>query len=112
MSDPIATVGSVAVAAAGEVPRPPLLGEVARRRETAPASNSSREPLPETRAVARETMQVEGRFQVRIHAETMRVITEVVDMVTGDVLLYLPPGYRPNANPLAKTEQEPAGVES
>ena len=104
MSDPFATVGSVAVVAAGEAPRPPLIGE-ARRRETAPAGNSGGDSLPETRAAAREAMQVEGRFQVRIHAETMRVITEIVDMITGDVLMYLPPGYRPNANPLAKDEK-------
>jgi hypothetical protein len=104
MSDPLATVGSVAVVAAGEAPRPPLIGE-ARRREAAPAGNSGGETPPETRAVAREVMQTEGRFQVRIHAETMRVITEIVDMVTGDVLMYLPAGYRPNANPPAKEEK-------
>jgi hypothetical protein len=107
MSDPLATVGSVAVVAAGEAPRPPLVGE-ARRRETAPTGNSGGESPPETRAVAREAMQTEGRFQVRIHAETMRVITEIVDMITGDVLMYLPPGYRPN-NALAKEEKERAG---
>jgi hypothetical protein len=109
MSDPLATVGTVAVVAAGEAPRPPLIGE-ARRREAAPAKSSGGDSLPETRAAAREATQVEGRFQVRIHAETMRVITEIVDMVTGDVLMYLPPGYRPNANPLAKKEEEAAGV--
>jgi hypothetical protein len=98
MSDPLATVGSVAVVAAGE----------ARRRDTAPAGNSGGESPPETRAVAREALQTEGRFQVRIHAETMRMITEIVDMITGDVLMYLPPGYHPN-NPLAKDEKGPAG---
>jgi hypothetical protein len=94
MSDPLAAVGSVAVVAAGG----------ARRRDTAPAGNSGGDSLPETRAVAREAMQAEGRFQVRIHAETMRMITEIVDMITGDVLMYLPPGYHPN-NPLAKDEK-------
>ena len=93
MSDPLATVGSVAVVAAGEV----------RRRDTAPAGNSGGESPPETRAVAREALQTEGRFQVRIHADTLRMITEIVDMITGDVLMYLPPGYHPN-NPLAKDE--------
>jgi hypothetical protein len=105
MSDPLATVGSVAVVAAGGAPRPPLIGE-ARRRDVATAGNSGGETPPETRAVAREAMQAEGRFQVRIHAETMRMITEIVDMVTGDVLMYLPPGYHPN-NPLTKEEKGP-----
>jgi hypothetical protein len=107
MSDPIATVGSVAVVAAGEAPRPPLIGE-ARRRETAPAGNSGTATVPESRAVARQAMQTEGRFQVRIHAETLRMITEIVDMITGDVLMYLPPGYHPN-NALAKEQKERAG---
>jgi hypothetical protein len=57
-------------------------------------------------------MQTEGRFQVRIHADTMRVITEIVDMVTGDVLMYLPPGYRPSDHPLAKQERDTAGAGS
>jgi hypothetical protein len=28
------------------------------------------------------------------------MITEIVDMITGDVLMYLPAGYRPNAKPV------------
>jgi hypothetical protein len=107
MSDPLATVGSVAVVAAGGAPHPPLPGEV-RRRDTAPAGNSGGETPPETRAVAREAMQTEGRFQVRIHAETLRMITEIVDMITGDVLMYLPPGYHPS-NALAKEEKGRGG---
>jgi hypothetical protein len=98
MSEPLAAVGSVAVVAAGGP----------RRRDTAPAGSSGGDPPPETRAVAREAMQTEGRFQVRIHAETMRMITEIVDMITGDVLMYLPPGYHPN-NSLAEDEKGPAG---
>ena len=55
--------------------------------------------MPETRAAARQHAEAQGRYQVHIHAETMRIITEVVDMNTGDVVMYFPPGYRPNAKP-------------
>ena len=90
MSDSLATVASVAVAAAGGSPRP---------RETAPAVNSGTPSVPEAHAAARHVMETQGRYQIRIHAETMRMITEVVDMFTGDVLMYLPAGYRPDAKP-------------
>jgi hypothetical protein len=107
MSDTIATVGSVAVVAGGGPPRPPLPGEAARPRETAPAGNSGALSVPETRAVARHEMETQGRYQIRIHAETMRMITEVIDMFTGDVLMYLPPGYRPDAKAEADAETAP-----
>jgi hypothetical protein len=97
MSDSIATVGSVAVVAGSGPPRPPLPGE---RPRTAPAGNSGTPSVPETRAVAHQAAQTQGRYQVRIHAETMRMITEIVDMITGDVLMYLPAGYRPDAKPV------------
>jgi hypothetical protein len=39
----------------------------------------------------------------------MRIITEVVDMATGDVLMYFPPGYRPDAKPVeSSVDKEPA----
>ncbi len=97
MSDPVATVGSVAVVAGNGPPRPPLLGEKPR---TAPAGNSGTPSVPETRAVARHAADTQGRYQIRIHAETMRMITEIIDMFTGDVLMYLPAGYRPDAKPV------------
>ncbi len=114
MSETIATAGSVAVVAGGGSPRPPLPGETARPHETAPAGNSSALSVPETRAAARHEMETRGRYQVRIHAETMRMITEVVDMFTGDVLMYLPPGYRPDAKPEPDPDiygKEPPGAE-
>lgn len=100
MSNLLATVGSVAVIATGGPPRPPLPGEAARSRETAPAPGSSTATVPETRAVARQAAEAQGRYQIRIHTDTLRIITEIVDMDTGDVLMYLPAGYRPNAAPL------------
>jgi hypothetical protein len=61
--------------------------------------------VPETRAAARHNAETEGRYQVHIHAETMRIITEVVDMTTGDVIMYFPPGYRPDAQPAKSADK-------
>jgi hypothetical protein len=91
MSDSLPAIAAVAVGPAGGAKRAPLPGERARAQE-APSA-------PETRAAARRELETQGRYQVRIHAETMRVITEIVDMVTGDTLMYLPPGYRPDTAP-------------
>lgn len=101
MIDIAATVGTVAAVRAGAPPRPPQPGGDPRRREAA-SENSDTPAVPETRAIARKAMEEQGRYQVRIHSETMRVITEIVDMVTGDTLMYLPPGYRPDAEHEAK----------
>jgi len=98
MTQAIATVGSVAGNAGGEIPRPPH-----------PAAHLSTPSLPETRATARQNAEMAGRYQVHIHAETMRIITEVVDMATGDVVMYFPPGYQPNAKPVESSAgKEPA----
>jgi len=88
MTEAIATIGPVLAGAAGEVPRP-----------VTPGGRSAPLSVPETRAVARHNADTLGRYQVHIHAETMRIITEVVDMTTGDVIMYFPPGYRPDAQP-------------
>lgn len=105
-----ATVGPVAVVRAGAPPRPPQPGEDARRRDAAPAETSSTESVPETNAIARKAAEEQGRYQVRIHSETMRVITEIVDMVTGDTLMYLPAGYRPDAEHEAKRADDRKGA--
>jgi hypothetical protein len=98
-----------AISTVGEIHRPPLPGESPPRPAATPAPNASTLSLPETRAAARQNAETEGRYQVHIHAETMRIITEVVDMTTGDVLMYFPPGYRPNAKPPASSaDKEPA----
>ncbi|HUL08931.1 MAG TPA: hypothetical protein VLV76_21555 [Candidatus Acidoferrum sp.] len=86
-----------AISAAGG-PLPPLPVEAQPRPAPAPEAASTLS-LPETRAAARHNAETAGRYQVQIHAETMRIITEVVDMQTGDVLMYFPPGYRPDAQP-------------
>ena len=39
-----------------------------------------------------QNVETQGRYQVHIHAETMRIITEVVDMATGDVSDVFPAG--------------------
>ena len=81
-----------AINAIGEMPMP---GEV--RPTPAPQPQQNTLSVPETRAAARHDVETIGRFQIQIHAETMRIITEVVDTQTGDVLMYFPPGYRPDA---------------
>ena len=92
MTEAIATIGPVLAGATGELPRP-----------ATPGGRSTPPSVPETRVVARHNAETHGRYQVHIHAETMRIITEVVDMTTGDVIMYFPPGYRPDAQP-AKAE--------
>lgn len=108
MNDIAATVGTVAAVRAGAPPRPPQPGEDPRRREAA-AENSDTPAVPETRDVARKAAEDQGRYQVRIHSDTLRVITEIVDMVTGDTLMYLPAGYRPNAEHEAKPAADRKG---
>jgi len=106
MTQSIATVGAVAV---GEAPRPPLPGENQPRPAATPQVRASMPSLPETRAAARQHAEAQGRYQVHIHAETMRIITEVVDMSTGDVVMYFPPGYQPNAKAVeSSADKEPA----
>jgi hypothetical protein len=98
-----------AITTVGEIHRPPLPGESPPRPVATPAPNASTLSLPETRAAARQNVETAGRFQVHIHAETMRIITEMVDMATGDVVMYFPPGYRPNAKPPeSNADKEPA----
>ena len=98
-----------AITTLGEVHRPPLPGESPPRPAATPAPNASTLSLPETRAAARQNVETQGRYQVHIHAETMRIITEMVDMATGDVVMYFPPGYRPNAKaPESSADKEPA----
>jgi hypothetical protein len=110
MTQAIATVGSVG-ASVGEIHRPPLPGEAQPHPAPSPTPNASTPSVPETRAAARQNAEVQGRYQVHIHAETMRIITEVVDMNTGDVVMYFPPGYRPNAKPVeSSADKEPAEV--
>jgi hypothetical protein len=104
MTQAITTVGSVV----GEIHRPPLPGETPPRPAATPEPNASTLSLPETRAVARQNAEAQGRYQVHIHAETMRIITEMVDMSTGDVVMYFPPGYRPNAAQESSADKEPA----
>ena len=102
MTQAIATIGSVAGNAGAEIPRPPLPAAT-------PEPRASTLSVPETRAVARQNAEVQGRYQVHIHAETMRIITEVVDMNTGEVVMYFPPGYRPDAKPVeSSADKEPA----
>ncbi len=109
MTQAIATVGAVAV---GEAPRPPLPGENQPRPAAKPEVRASMPSLPETRAALRQQTQTHGRYQVQIHAETMRIITEVVDMATGEVIMYFPPGYHPNAKPVENSaEKESAGAD-
>jgi len=81
-----------AISSIGEIPMP---GEP--RPAPAPQPQANTLSLPETRAAAHHNAETIGRYQVQIHAETMRIITEVVDIQTGDVLMYFPPGYQPNA---------------
>jgi hypothetical protein len=105
MTQAIDTVGSAAANPFGEIHRPPLPAAT-------PEPHLSTPSLPEARAAARQNAEIAGRYQVHIHAETMRIITEVVDMATGDVVMYFPPGYRPNAKPLENgADKEAAGAD-
>jgi len=109
MTQAIATVGSVAVSIVGDIHRPPLPGETQPRPAPTPEAHMSTPSLPETRAAARQNAETQGRYRVQIHVETMRIITEVVDMNSGDVVMYFPPGYRPNAKPPEDSSDKEAG---
>jgi hypothetical protein len=109
MTQAIDTVGSAAANSFDAIHRPPLPAETQPRPAPIPVPHASTLSPPETRAAARQMAEAQGRFQVHIHAETMRIITEVVDMSTGDVVMYFPPGYQPNAKPVeSSADKEPA----
>jgi hypothetical protein len=95
MSEAVAAIAAAAGMSPGAA-RPQLPGELSPRPVPSVPSSAA-EGLPETRAASRQALATESRFRIRIQAETMRLITEVVDTVSGDVLFYLPPGYRPDA---------------
>ena len=94
MSDAIASVGPAVPVVIVGAARPPGSGEVPGRPEASPPPMPA---LPKTEADNRQALQTEGSYRVRIDAHTLRVIAEVVNPASGDVLFYLPPGYRPNA---------------
>ena len=95
MTDAIASVGAVAPVVIVGAARPPGSGEVPGRPEPAPPPPMP--ALPKTEAANRQALQTEGSYRVHIDAHTLRVIAEVVNPDSGDVLFYLPPGYRPDA---------------
>ena len=97
MSTAIASLGTAVITSAGTA-GPALPGQRPQRRDL-PA-------LPQTHATARQQVESEGPYRIRIDPGTLRVITEIVDTANGDVLFYLPPGYRPDAK---RQEPEPSG---
>jgi hypothetical protein len=97
MSDAIASVGAVAPVVIVGASRPPGSGEMPGRPEPSPPPPPPMPALPKTEAANRQALDTEGSYRVRIDAHTLRVIAEVVNPTSGDVLFYLPPGYRPDA---------------
>jgi len=107
MSADIASLGPAVITSVGTA-RPALPGERSQRRDPAPA------PLPQTHASARQMVESEGPYRIRIDSQTLRVITEVVDTASGDVLFYLPPGYRPGGtkDPIPSDNGDAGGGQS
>ena len=95
MTDAIASVGAVAPVVIVGAARPPGSGEVPGRPEPAPPPPMP--ALPKTEAANRQALETEGSYRISIDAHTLRIIAEVVNPASGDVLFYLPPGYRPDA---------------
>src|SRR5215467_2027139 len=94
MSDAVASVGTSALVGAT---RPSGLGELPGHRDPPPAPPPALPNLPKTEADNQRALMKQGSYRVNIDAHTLRVIAEVVNPATGDVMFYLPPGYRPDA---------------
>jgi len=111
MTDAIASVGAVAPVVIVGVARPPGSGEVPGRPEPAPAP-APMPALPKTEAANRQALETEGSYRISIDAHTLRIIAEVVNPASGEVLFYLPPGYRPNAPRPEPATDRPSDSES
>ena len=110
MSDAIAPVGTAPVVIVGAA-RPPGSGEMPGRPEPAPPPPPV-PALPKTQAENRQALNLEGAYRVHIDAHTLRIIAEVVNPASGEVLFYLPPGYRPNAPRPEPATDRPSDSES
>jgi hypothetical protein len=111
MTDAIASVGATAPIVLVGAARPPGSGDLPGRHEVPPAPAPALPALPKTEAANRQALATEGNYRVHIDAHTLRVIAEVVNPASGDVLFYLPAGYRPDARS-AEPAEKPADSES
>jgi hypothetical protein len=109
MTDAIAPVGTIAPVVIVGAARPPGSGELPGRHEPAPAP--AMPALPKTEAANRQALNLEGTYRVHIDAHTLRVIAEIVNPSSGDVLFYLPAGYRPDAPRVDPATDKPADSE-
>ena len=94
MSDAVASVGAIALVGAT---RPSGSGELPGHRDPPPAPAPALPNLPKTEADNRRALTEQGSYRINIDAHTLRVIAEVVNPSSGDVMFYLPAGYRPDA---------------
>jgi hypothetical protein len=92
MSDPLSLSGQIGAAAIAATRPSASAGGIGRSR---PEEN--REDRVEQREAPQSAaVDSSSRYNVKLDPDTLRVITEVINPTTGEVMFYLPPGYRPS----------------
>jgi hypothetical protein len=105
MSDPVSLGGQIGAAATAARSSATAGGGVARSRPDGNREDRAEQPEP------RETAAVEtsSLYRVKLDPDTLRVITEVINPGTGEVMFYLPPGYRPSLEAALADGEGPTG---
>jgi hypothetical protein len=104
MSDPLSPSGQIGAAAIAARPSA-TAGGVGRSRPDESREDRVEQAEPRPSAVAESN----GPYRVKLDPETMRVITEVINPGNGEVMFYLPPGYRPSLEAAPADGDGPAG---
>ena len=103
MSDPISSSGQIG-AAATAVRAATAHGAERSRRAEDREERTDRVDRRDTALVASAS-----QYRVKLDPETLRVITEVINPGNGEVMFYLPPGYRPALDAAGQADRnEPA----
>jgi hypothetical protein len=92
MSDPLSLGGQIGAAATVARPSAAVGGGIGRSRPDEKREDRVEQAEPRQSAATESN----GSYRVKLDPETMRVITEVINPGTGEVMFYLPPGYRPS----------------
>jgi hypothetical protein len=92
MSDPLSPSGQIGAAAIAATRPSASAGGIGRSR-----AEDAREDRVE-QAEPRQSAAIDAGspYNVKLDPDTLRVITEVINPGTGEVMFYLPPGYRPH----------------
>jgi hypothetical protein len=92
MSDPISSGGQIGAAAIAATRPSASAGGIGRSRPEEAREDRVEQAEPRQAAATDSS----SPYNVKLDPDTLRVITEVINPTTGEVMFYLPPGYRPS----------------